>query len=99
MLKHFSETGDITRYIHPAVLCIARYDEECRTKLLETVREYIQNSCSIKKTAEALYLHRNSVIYRLHKAEEVSGLDLNDPDTQFALRMSFCILQVSPNIG
>ena len=99
MLKHFSETGNLTRYIHPAVSCIAQYDEECRTKLLETVREYIQNSCSIKKTAEALYLHRNSVIYRLHKAEEVSGLDLNDPDTQFALRMSFCILQVSPNIG
>ena len=99
MLKHFSETGNLTRYIHPAVSCIAQYDEECRTKLLETVREYIQNSCSIKKTAEALYLHRNSVIYRLHKAEEVSGLDLNDPDTQFALRMSFCILQVSPTIG
>ena len=99
MLKHFSETGNLTRYIHPAVSCIAQYDEECRTKLLETVREYIRNSCSIKKTAEALYLHRNSVIYRLHKAEEVSGLDLNDPDTQFALRMSFCILQVSPNIG
>ena len=96
MLKHFSETGDITRYIHPAVSCIAQYDEEYRTKLLETVREYIQNSCSIKKTADALYLHRNSVIYRLRKAEEISGLDLNDPDTQFALRMSFYIIQIKP---
>lgn len=96
MLKHFSETGDISRYIHPAVSCIAQYDEEYKAQLLETVRVYIQSGCSIKKTAEALYLHRNSVIYRLRKAEEIGGLDLNDADTQFALRMSFYIIQVRP---
>jgi DNA-binding PucR family transcriptional regulator len=38
-------------------------------------------------------MHRNSVIYRLRKAEEISNLSLDDPDTQFALRMSFCILK------
>lgn len=93
MLRHFSEKEDISRFIHPAVLRLKQYDDEYNTKLLTTVREYIQQSGSIKKTAEALFMHRNSVIYRLRKAEEISALSLDDPDTQFALRMSFCILK------
>ena len=96
MLRHFSETEDLTRYIHPAVLLLLKYDDQYKSKLLPTIREYITNNCSIKKTAEALFLHRNSVIYRLHKAEEISGLILNDPDTQFILRMSFLIMRTAP---
>ena len=92
MLRHFSEREDLTRYIHPAVLLLKEYDEKYKSKLLPTIYEYMSNSCSIKKTAEALFLHRNSVIYRLRKAEELSGLVLNDPDTQFMLRMSRYIL-------
>ena len=93
MLRHFSEKEDLSRYTHPAIHELKQYDEEYHTKLLPTIREYIQNSGSIKKTAEALFMHRNSVIYRLRKAEEISGLCLDDPDTQFALRVSFCILE------
>lgn len=93
MLRHFSEKEDLSRFIHPAVLRLKQYDDEYNTKLLTTVREYIQQSGSIKKTAEALFMHRNSVIYRLRKAEEISGIGLDDPDTQFSLRMSFCILK------
>ena len=95
MLRHFSETEDLTRYIHPAVLLLKDYDEKYKSKLLPTIYEYILNSCSIKKTAEALFLHRNSVIYRLRKAEEISGLMLNDPDTQFMLRMSFHLMKTA----
>ena len=95
MLRHFSETEDLTRYIHPAVLLLKDYDEKYKSKLLPTIYEYILNSCSIKKTAEALFLHRNSVIYRLRKAEEISGLMLNDPDTQFTLRMSFHLMRTA----
>jgi len=93
MLRHFSENEDISRYTHPAINALRDYDEEYNTKLLPTVREYIRRSGSIKKTAETLFLHRNSVIYRLRKAEEISGLHLDDPDTQFRLRVSFCILE------
>lgn len=93
MLRHFSEKEDISRFIHPAVLRLRQYDDEFNTKLLTTVQEYTEQSGSIKKTAETLFMHRNSVIYRLRKAEEICGLSLDDPDTQFALRVSFCILK------
>lgn len=94
MLKHLSESEDINRYLHPAILALREYDEEYGAKLLPTLQEYLRHSCSIKDTAEALYLHRNSVIYRLHKAEELGGIDLNSPETKFALRMSFQILRL-----
>jgi DNA-binding PucR family transcriptional regulator len=94
MLRRLAETEDITRYCHSAIPSLTEYDETYGTCLLPTIRTYLANGCSIKETAEALYLHRNSVIYRLHKIEELCGLKLDDPDTRFRLRLSFCILQV-----
>ena len=36
------------------------------------------NGFSVGKTAEALYIHRNSLQYRLNKIEELLEIELND---------------------
>ena len=41
-----------------------------------------------------MLLHRNSVIYRLHRIEELCDIDLDDIDTRFRLRLSFAISDV-----
>lgn len=94
MLKHLSETEDIERYLHPAVSFLLGYDKKYGAKMLSTLRTFLDNNCNIKETAEALDMHRNSVIYRLHKMEEISGLELTDVKTRFALRLSFEILEL-----
>ena len=39
-------------------------------------------------------MHRNSVIYRLNKIQEILGLDLDDPDVRLRLLISFKILEL-----
>ena len=93
MLRHLSESEDIQRYCHPAMSILTRYDSRSNASLLSTLETYLDNNCSIKDTADALFLHRNSVIYRLRKIEELCGIDLTDTDTCFRLRLSFAILR------
>ena len=47
-------------------------------ELLETLRIYISQNRSAVKTASALYIHRNTVLYRVQKVEETLGLDFHN---------------------
>ena len=54
------------------------YDARRDTDLLDTLRVYVKTGGNITTTAETLFLHRNSVAYRLLRIQEVSGLELRD---------------------
>ncbi|MGG3562387.1 sugar diacid recognition domain-containing protein [Neobacillus rhizosphaerae] len=44
-------------------------------KFADTLEAYFKNNLNIQKTANDLYLHRNTLIYRLNKIEEETGYD------------------------
>lgn len=94
MFQTVSENEDLSRYLHPALPKLASYDTENSTNLELTLHTYLKNSCSTTDTAKALYLHRNSVIYRLRRIEELCDIDLNDTDTRFRLRLSYALSNV-----
>ena len=48
------------------------FDEETLT----TVSKFFENSLNISETARQLYIHRNTLVYRLDKANKATGLDL-----------------------
>ncbi|TXK16966.1 CdaR family transcriptional regulator [Homoserinibacter sp. GY 40078] len=57
----------------------ARYLAPLGADLEETLRCYLDTSLSLAATATALHLHKNTVMYRLRRIEELSGVDLHDP--------------------
>lgn len=94
MFRTVSDHEDLGRYLHPALPKLAEYDRENGTNLERTLHTYLKCACNTTETAEALYMHRNSVIYRLHRVEDLCDLDLGDTDTRFRLRLSFAISNV-----
>ncbi|MBD1379355.1 PucR family transcriptional regulator [Metabacillus arenae] len=59
--------------------------------LLHTLSVYLETHCQLSETAKRLYVHRNTVIYRLGKCEEIIGRSLKDPDETLRLRLAFRI--------
>ena len=57
---------------------LAEYDRQNETEYVELLRVYFRNNCSIQKTANELYIHRNSVNYALRKIESILGSSLSD---------------------
>ena len=57
---------------------LEEYDHANGTFLIETVLAYYMNGFSAGKTAQALFIHRNSLQYRLNKIEELLGIELVD---------------------
>lgn len=45
--------------------------------LFETLKVWIENNMSNQKASEQLYIHKNTIQYRLKKIEELTNLKLN----------------------
>lgn len=77
--------------LHPALGIIERYDHENQTDLLKTLEVYLENDCNAQKCGRLLFLHRNSLVYRIHRIQEISGCNLSDPEERSYLRISFLL--------
>lgn len=62
--------------------------------LLNTLFVYLEAHCQISETAKRLYVHRNTVIYRLEKCENLLHISLKDPEVTFRLRFALRIREL-----
>jgi purine catabolism regulator len=58
-----------------------------REETLQTLSIYLENNCNIAETAKQLYIHRNTVLYRLEKCEELLDYSLKNPEKNLLLRI------------
>jgi DNA-binding PucR family transcriptional regulator len=63
-----------------AVGRLAEYDRQRSTSLLKTLEEFLRRRGNISSTAEALYVHPNTLRQRLRRIAQLSGLDLRRED-------------------
>ncbi|MGM9967316.1 MAG: PucR family transcriptional regulator [Rummeliibacillus sp.] len=66
-------------------------DSEEQTLLLETLYAYLECHCQISETAKKLFVHRNTVIYRLDKCSQLLQKDLKDSEVTIQLRLALRI--------
>lgn len=65
-----------------------------KNELWKTLKAFLMNNGNVKGTAEQLYIHRSTIIYRLNKIEELLDKDLNDADVRFDLMMAMKLLEM-----
>lgn len=65
-------------YYRESVAPLVEYDRINQSDLLAVLRSYLAHSGSVKETAEELFVHRNTVNYKLNKIEELLHVDLSD---------------------
>lgn len=74
---------------------IDRYDAVHETNLMGILRTYLQENSNVSATAKRLYMHRNTLMYRLKKIEELAGVDLGNPESRFKMMMGLYLRDLS----
>ncbi len=69
---------EILDYCNSKLKKLEIYDNTNGSFLIDTILNYYSCGFNIKKTAEIMYVHRNSLQYRLKKIEEILGICLDD---------------------
>lgn len=67
------------------------YDRNRGGQLVETLAAYFASGRSLSATAQRLRTHRNTVLYRLRRVEEVTHLDLHDPQIELEVQVALRI--------
>ena len=77
--------------LHPAIARLAAYDAENQSDFLRTLEVYLNNDCNAQKCGRLLFLHRNSLVYRIRRIQEIAGCNLADPTERAYLRLSLLL--------
>jgi purine catabolism regulator len=79
---------ELANFVESELGELITYDDEHRSELLPTLDAYLQANGSKAATAEALFLQRRSVYYRLTRIEEILGRSIETPDHRVRLYLA-----------
>ena len=79
-------------FFHPGVIAMEVYDKENGTNLLETVKEYLNVINDPGVVASKLFIHKNTLFYRIKKAKELFDLDLNSGYERMRISMTILMM-------
>lgn len=91
MLDRMEDTPLLEQCRHPVLASLEAYDADKNTELYETLKIYTKTGFSKNHTAELMFMHRNTVNYRIQQIENLFSVDFSDPSLLFKLQYSFCI--------
>lgn len=70
---------------------LIRYDEEKNTEFTETLRVYLEEGENTSNVIQRLYIHRNTLQYRLRRIEEILQQSLKNSEEKINLQIAFKI--------
>ncbi len=66
---------------------------------LFTIQKFFENNLNVSETSRKLYVHRNTLVYRLEKIKRITGLDLREFDHAIVFKIALMVnkyLQANP---
>ena len=60
---------------------------------LETINRFFENNLNVSETSRKLYVHRNTLVYRLEKIKKMTGLDLREFDHAIVFKVAMMVKQ------
>lgn len=60
---------------------------------LSTINKFFENSLNVSETSRQLYIHRNTLVYRLDKIQKITGLDLRVFDDAITFKIALMVVK------
>lgn len=89
LYKH--DLQDLKEFYQHIVGDLVKYDEDNQSELMETLEAFANHQFDLKQTSEAIFLHRNTLRYRIKKIEEILDIKLDDMNNRLHIIAAFKI--------
>lgn len=67
---------------------LEQYDKNNKTNYLDFLQTFLDNNCNINATADKMFVHRNTIVYKINKIEELLDRDLSDMEVRVELYLA-----------
>lgn len=96
LLGRLESIPEVVEFTDQVIGPLVRYDEQHRSALVQTIDAYFTHHGNISQTAESLFIHRNTLLYRLDRIQELTGHNLNQANMRLALQLALKLWQLRP---
>lgn len=72
------DTQKLVEYIENNIGPLINYDKNNGQELTKTLKVYLENNSNLVKSAEKLFIHRNTLVKRIEKTEDILNISLRD---------------------
>lgn len=66
--------------------------DELDEETLSTLEKFFDNNLNVSETSRQLFLHRNTLVYRIEKLQKVTGLDVRNFDDAMTLKIALMVV-------
>lgn len=87
-LMHSGNEETLAVFVQSIIGKLYEYGVKNNINLIDTLECYLNHNCCIQSAARELFIHPNSLRYRLEKAGKISALDFTDNDTRLELQLA-----------
>jgi sugar diacid utilization regulator len=91
LLLQASHPGNLIAFASQILGPLKRHDQTRGAALIPTLRSYVAHGCSTVAAARSLYVHSNTVFYRLRQIETLLGVDLRNLQSLLDIQLSLTI--------
>lgn len=102
VVNYALQAARLETFCHRAILALDKEDRENGTQYVSTLEAYLSGGGNLKKVADCLHMHRNTLQYRLNRIAQLAGVDYRDEQELKRLYLSIKLLRVyraSPPAG
>lgn len=93
LLDHLSPE-QLTKFYSETIRPLVEYDKKYGLDLLPTLHLYYECGQSFSRTAKQLYIHRNTMLYRIDKIEKILDVDLHKTNESFRIQLALYIMHL-----
>lgn len=94
LLMDIENQDVINEYYAETIQKLVEYDKLNQTNYCDVLQCYLEHSGSVKETAEAMFVHRNTINYKINKIEEMLNCDLSELDTRLLYSIAFMLKKI-----
>ncbi len=92
-------------YQLPTTLCQMYIDEVFKgdsihlldNETLQTINKFFENNLNVSETSRKLFVHRNTLVYRLDKIKKITGLDIREFDNAITFKVAIMVSRYLAN--
>lgn len=89
---------ELESYVNDYIAPIIKYDKENNSDLLKTLKTFFECGRGIRKCAQTMYVHHNTIRYRLELIEKICNININTPDNLLNLEVALKLLPLVNSI-
>jgi PucR family transcriptional regulator, purine catabolism regulatory protein len=94
LLSLLAGSPELRRFYFETLGELADDSDPHNAEFLATLEAFFEENGNLTRTAKRLHIHRNTLLYRMDRIHEISGLDLNNPETRLAVHLALRIRRI-----